>query len=142
MPGSSDNFFTGKNGHAAIGATVLKITGWNCDDNADRHDVTNTSSGGHGNIITGVKRCPFTIEMNWDAAANPLDSPPSLGAGSTLSQVKLFLDGATSPFYLFPVAKVLGTPVASTVGDVTKITCNCESDGPYTRPTGNFTPQA
>lgn len=141
MP-SSDNFFSGKNGKVTVNGTELLITGWKVEPEAERHDVTHTGSSGFGNIITSIKRAKFTIEMNWNAQQNPLDDPPNLVEGATITNVKCYLDGLTSPFWLFSSAKVLTNPVESKVGDVTKITVNCESDGSYTRPTGNFAPSA
>src|SRR5699024_4424162 len=98
MP-SSDTFFSGKNGKCTGNGTAVLTTGRKVEPVADRHDVTNTGSGGFGSIITSIKRAKFSIEANWNAAANPLDDPPGLVEGATLTNVKLYLDGLASPFY-------------------------------------------
>jgi hypothetical protein len=139
---SETNYFVGKHGKALVGSTDCNVEGWSVDHDADRIDVTSTRTAGYRGVITGVQGSTFTLTLSWDAAANPLDSPPALKAGTTLSTVKLYLNTVTSPYWSYPTAKVLKTSNESKVDTKTTITVSCEADGTFTPPTGNFTPAA
>jgi hypothetical protein len=139
---SNTNYYTGKLGKVTVNATDINVQGWSVDPTVDEHDVTSTRTGGYGGVIAGIKRLKFTVTLNWDAAANPLDNPPNLGAGSVVSTIKLYLNDTTSPFWSIPSAVVTGTPMEVKVNDDVKITINCTADGTFSKPTGNFTPAA
>jgi hypothetical protein len=142
MSASQDNYTVGKLAKTTVNGTDINGNGWSVDPTADDVDVTGTRSAGYGACITGVRRATFTMTLIWDALANPLDNPPNLKAGSTITNTKLYLNGLTSPFWSFPFAKVIGTPMEAKVGDALAITVNCKSDGAFAEPTGNFTPAA
>lgn len=142
MNPSQTNYTVGKLAKTTVNGTDINGDGWSVDPTAERQDVTSTRTGGYRGVITGIRGATFTMTLSWDAAANPMDNPPSLKAGTTLTNVKLYLNDVTSPFWSFPIAKVLGTPMETKVGDTLKLTVNCESDGPFVEPTGNFTPAA
>jgi hypothetical protein len=139
MP-SSDNYFVGKDGKATVNGTDINVEGWSVSTAADRVDVTSTRTAGYRGIITGIKGLTFSLTLKWDAAANPLDNPPSLVPGTTLSTVRLYLNGTSSPYWSITSAKVLSVTNGSTVADATGLTVECEADGSFTAPTGNFTP--
>jgi hypothetical protein len=141
MP-STTNYFTGKLGKVTVNATDINVEGWSVEPTVDEHDVTSTRTSGYGAVIPGIKRLKFTLNLKWDAAANPLDNPPNLRAGGTITTVKLYLNDTTSPFWSIPTAIVTGTPMEVKVADDVKITINCTADGTFTAPTGNFTPTA
>jgi hypothetical protein len=85
----------------------------------------------------------FTLEMDWDAAANPMDDPPGLYPGAVLTDLSLYLDEAATaqgPFWDMPKALILGTPMNAMVDALIHLTVNGANKGPFGRPTGDFTP--
>lgn len=138
------NELTGKTGSCTITsgtnpATVLNITGWSVDPKATEHRTDNTGGSGFSDRITGIRDCTFTIEANYDAAANLFDDSPGIREGSTITTVKLYLQGTNNAYWSFPSAKVLGIPMTSKVDDLTKYTINCANKGTFSAPTGTFT---
>lgn len=140
MAASQTNYFVGKDGKATVAGVDVNVEGWSVDPTADEHDVTSTRTAGFGGVITGVKRCKGVLTMSFDAAANPLDNPPALAIGTTVTSVKLYLNGTSNPYWDLPIIKVTGNPMESKVADVTKITINWTADGTFTDPTGNWSP--
>jgi hypothetical protein len=132
--------FTGNDGDATFNGTELYITGWSVDNEAEEHDTTNTGGSGYGDLITGTKRLTATVDLNWDASINPMDNPPNLVAGATITTTKLYLDGKSSPYWLLPSAKVTRVNATSRVGSVTTFSVTIRSKGTFTPPTGTFTP--
>lgn len=127
--------FTGKEGSAMVGSTVLEITGWSASPVASEHRTDDTGTAGYSDRVTGIRDCKFTIEINIDLATNLFDTP-AIVPGATLSSVKLFYQGTTGAHFDFPSAKVLETPVTSKVDDLTKMTITCANKGAFTMPTG------
>jgi hypothetical protein len=137
------NEITGKTGCAVIGngtnTATLNITGWSVDPNAMEHRTDNTGGNGFSDRVTSIRDCKFTITANYDAVANIFDGPPAVREGTTLSGVKLYLQGTNGAYWDFPVAKVLGIPMESKVDDLTKYTLNCANKGTFTAPSGTMT---
>lgn len=138
-------FFTGKKADFALGTTTPVIycgKGWSIDPTAAEHRTDNTCDNGFSSRITGILDCTFSISQDWDADNNPMDDPPGLYAGAVLADVNLILDSAatTPPKWFFTEAVVLGTPMTNMVDALCHVDFNCANNGPFTRPTGSFTP--
>lgn len=132
--------YSGKNSIFSVNGTTVHSMGWNVNNTIKDDDVTNTSQAGYTDQIECSRSLVATVEAQWDSSANPLDNPPSLYAGSILTNVKLYQDGTSSPFWGMASALVTETPHESKVGSVSKITFTIKNKGPFTRPTGTFTP--
>jgi len=74
------------------------------------------------------------MTLFWDAAANPMDNPPSLKAGSTLTNTKLYLT-AHSHSGRSHSQRCSGRRWKPD-RDALKLTVNCKSDGAFSEPTG------
>lgn len=138
------DYFSGALGSAqSVSGTNSAVThaidGWEVNPDAAEHRSDNTGDAGYSNRITGIHNCTFTITLSFDASSNPLDQPVNFKSGQDLNAVKLFLNGTSGAFWLFPTARVLATPMASRVGDgPTKITVNLGNKGTFSTPTGTF----
>lgn len=140
MPSSSDNHFTGKNGKAVVNGVDMNVIKWDVNPEAQRVEVTGTRHAGHTGVIAGNRGSTFTMTMKFDAAANPLDNPPNCKAGQRITNVRLYLDGTSSPYWSYPFAVVFKTPMSSAPNEATEISVECEADGAFYEPTGNFVP--
>lgn len=116
--------------------------GWSVDSSPAELRTDNTAGGGCSDRIIGTKDIKATIDMSWDASRNPFDTPIAFAAGTILTNLKLYLNGPTSPFYLLPKAIVLKDSVAAKVGELIKVSVDIANKGAFTRPTGNFVPTA
>lgn len=61
--------------------TALNITSWSWSENVNSLEVTHTGTGGLSAFIAGVLTGDFSFDANFDTAANPFASSPSLKAG-------------------------------------------------------------
>lgn len=136
----AQDYFHGKTSYFSVGGTTYHSGGWTVDVSVDDLRTDNTADAGYANRIAGVKDLKATVEMNWDASLNPFDSPPALKVGATISTTKLYLQGASGPYWSIPSALVISTPMESKVGSVTKITFTIANKGTFTEPTGTFSP--
>ncbi len=138
----SQAYYHGKTSYFQVNGTTIHSGGWTVEPTGEELRTDNTADAGFSNRITGTQDLKVTVEMFWDASANPLDGPPSLAVGQVLTTVKLFLQGTGGPFWLLPSAIILSTPMESKVGGLGKITFNIANKGTYTAPTGTFVPTA
>jgi hypothetical protein len=112
--------------------------GWSIDCSPAELRTDNTAGGGASDRITGTKDLQGTMEMSWDSSRNPFDAPLTLAAGTVLTNLKLYLNGPTSPFYSLPKAIVLKDTTSAKVNEKVAITISFGNKGAFTRPTGNF----
>ncbi len=134
------DFFSGKSASFGLnGTNYVGNDGWEAEDAPQELRTDNTADAGYSNRIIGTKDLVITLTMNWDASADPFDTPINLYAGAVLTNAKFYLNGTSSPFYLMPSALVLSSPVSAKVGDKVSVTVKIANKGTFTRPTGNFT---
>jgi hypothetical protein len=134
-------FFYGQFARYGLASTAYDGKGWSIDPKVEEHRTDNTGGQGFSDRIGGINDCTFVIETDWDADANPMDDPPGLRAGNVLTNLRLHFDEeAASPYWSFPKAIILGTPVNCMIDAVCHITANGANKGIYYRPTGDFTP--
>lgn len=139
----NEAFLFGKSAVLEVNSVAYDGKGWSVSPDAADLRTDNTGDQGFANRIAGVRNCSFTINFDWDASANLMDDPPALKIGSVLTGVKLHLDfDAGGPFWSFPKAQVLTTPMTAAVGTVESFTVNCANKGPFAAPVGEFTPSA
>jgi hypothetical protein len=124
-------FHAGNTGTVTIGATELAVTGWAVDPSAEVARFRNSKTGGYTAKEVTWKEATFTIDVDYDFDANPFTT---LGFGTNVTNVKLYLHGATSPFWNFPKAIVVGTPQRTEVDGKITTTFNLENDGTFSTP--------
>lgn len=133
-------YYHGKNSLFESDGTVVHSKGWSVNPSVAEEDITNTSDEGYTDVLALNKSLSVTVEFHWDAQTNILDDPISLHEGSVVTNLKLYLDGPSSPFWLLPKGLVTETPQESKVDGAGKITLTIKNKGKYFRPTGTFTP--
>src|ERR1041385_2413133 len=115
---ATQDFFNGKGASFGInGQNYVGNEGWSIDDNPSELRTDNTAGGGFSDRIIGNHDLVATMEMCWDASANPLEAPYGFAPGTILTNLKLYLNGTASPYYLLPKAIVLTSPVTAKVNE-------------------------
>lgn len=139
----AQSFTSGKASSVSVGGSTVKHgKGWSVEPAGQEVRTDNTSTNGYSDRIVAMKDIKATLEFDWDASDNLMDSP-SFAIGQVLTNLYLYLDKvATGPYWLLPSAIVLTTPMQAKVGDAIKWTVTVANKGAFTAPTGSFTPSA
>ncbi len=129
-----------KNAKVRFNSIVFNSKKWTVTPKTDKLDTSNSESAGYGDWISGFVYCEFTVEGDADAVLNPYDTAPSPGlqAGAALTNVKLYLNDTTGPYWSFPAAGVLEAPMTGDVKQTLGISVHCEGRGIFVYPTGVF----
>jgi hypothetical protein len=122
-------FKTGFYGTAAIGSNELAITKWSINPKADIVKLKNSKSGQYPAYLPTFSECQCTIDLDWDSANNPFQSPFGVSAGAVLSNVSLYLaqptkDSMSGPAWTATSFTVESTPQSLDIDGkiVTRIT--------------------
>lgn len=127
-----------KNAAVRVGATVVTAKKWTVSPESEELDTTNFEGIGFYECIGGTKKCNVTIELDDNGAANIFDGGGGgLTAGATLSTVKLYLNGTSSPFWLFPSLFIKSPSMDADVKSQMRDTIQAVGTGTFTYPTGN-----
>lgn len=130
--------YSAKSAAVRIGATTLTAKQWTVSPEAEELDITNFEGSGFYECIAGIKKCNVTIELDDNGAANLFDGGGGgVTAGATLSTVKLYLSGTSSPFWLFPSLYVKNPQMKADVKAAMTDTIQAVGTGTFTYPTGN-----
>ena len=124
----------GKTGRVRIGANTLCVTEWNAEEMADEENTTNSCSDGFDEQEFGNKHVEGSISADWDITTNPVESAPSIRAGTRLTDARLFIhdDGSFNSIRChFPLLDV--TKIGITVPAKGKVSYNFtfKNYGPY-----------
>jgi hypothetical protein len=134
-------FFSGKGASYGLAGTDYKGNdGWQVDDNPTELRTDNTAGQGCSDRIIGSKDCVVTLEQNFDASANPFDTPYGFKTGTLLTNLKLYLNGPGTPFWLLPSAIVLSNSNVAKTNQKVTVTTKIGNKGTFTYPTGTWTP--
>lgn len=131
-------YMSGKSGKVSAGGTDLDVKGWSFDPNCDLQDTSNSGDSGYKTFIAGLLGGTGSIEMDWDAAANPTTNPPNLNPGEEITNMDLYLDSVN--YIRIPTALISGTPVANAVDGKVTFNCNFTASGSWTMAAGNWVP--
>lgn len=127
-----------KGARISANSTILNFAKWDVDDSADKIDTTNFESGGQGQGTVGIETCRHNGGGLWDAARNSYDSPPAIFPQETFPNMLYYLNAVANVFWNFPLALLLSTKNSAEVRGAVMFDWSGESNGPFSRPTGNF----
>jgi len=127
--------YSAKNAKVRYGATTITANSWSVEPSAARLKTTNFESGGFETGITGVRSIKFTIEIDDDAAQNLFDVPITVGLIAT-SNLLLYENGTSGPFWSIAGAHFETLPMKANVEDTMKITITGSGNGQWLYPTG------
>lgn len=116
---------------------VLTAKSWNVVTKADKLDTTNMESAGYAENIPGIQDLEFTIEFALDAAANPYDSPRLLIVTQLQSNIKLYLNDTSGPYWDLD-GYIYENNCKADVRGLLEGTVRGSATGVYVEPTGTF----
>ncbi len=135
-------FHSGLTGTATINGTEVPLKDWTADPGIRVAETDNSKSASFMlREASGGKTCAFSFLIDFDFDANPFAAPLNLVIGTKIVQVKLFLNGTSGLFWLFPSAVVAATPqgLNHSGTDMINVRVNCVNDGTFSYP-GGVTP--
>jgi len=123
---------TGRNFTAKIGTTVISgLMKGDISEEGDELDATDNTTAPFTNTDIGCTGVKGTLEGNHRVGFSPF---PTLGVGTILTNLHIFLHGDAAPSWTFPSAICTrGTSAVETRGKVTFV-INFSNKGTYTRP--------
>jgi hypothetical protein len=127
-----------KNAKTRINGVVLTTRKWVVTPKTTKIDTSNHEGGGWAENITGLVEMEIQITFHPDATANPYDAPRQLTPGTRLTNVMLYLNDVTGPFWQIPMANVIEHPMTADVKDALDDTITLAATGSFIYPTGAF----
>ncbi len=133
--------FSAKNARVQINGTTLTANKWMVTAKTDELDISNFETVVGNNVYAdytfGLAECEVQVEAIWDAANNPHTAPPSITAGSTISNLRLYLDKINlAVFWSFPVFQIFTCTTDAEVRGIVKYTFTGKNKGAFTYPGG------
>ena len=130
-------FFTGSKGHVIADGQTLPVLSWEATPTCDLQEKTHSGTAGYKTFNAGNLGMTGTVSMNWDADANPMEDPPDLIPGSSIT-LDLYLEGAGTPFFNIAEAFIRETPVVVANGQNVTFTVQFTVSGEWVNPIGDF----
>lgn len=133
------NFYSNKVSKVRFNGALYPVSNSTLTETPDEGDTSNAESGG----VTDAINCMFTLrgqlEIVIDGANNPWDlgiMVPTPSTGPYPTNLKIFLNDTTSPFWLLPYYLIGECTTPQDVKSFGKGTIKFRNKGAYTRPTG------
>jgi hypothetical protein len=123
-----------KNAKVRVGNYVLTARVWNVKPHGDAEETSNFEGGGFGDFTGCLAYCDFNVDGHWDSASDPFANPPNIVVTAVISTVKLYTNDIGSPFWSFPSALVVDTPMDADVKTVLSISIACKAKGSFVYP--------
>lgn len=125
--------YSAKNAKVRIGATVVVAKQWDVEPQVDELDVTNFESGGFHEVIGGIKKITVNIQLDDNGLENIYDV---IQAGSTATNVKLYLNDTAGPFWNIPYLFINRMPQRADVKAAMSDTIQGTGTATWSYPTG------
>jgi len=112
---SASIYRSGSGGTAALGTTELSILRWRVTPVAQLNEFRNSKSGTCPIREASFKDCLVELDLDFDFANNPLQSPVGISVGAVLNNAKLCLHQSVAgaldgPAWSFTALVVDSTP--------------------------------
>ncbi len=132
-------FYSGSSGKVTVGSTDLNVQQWSIEPTADLDETTHSGSGGYFAAVVAKKKLTGSVQMQWDAAANPTTNPPNLNAGETVA-LKLYQHSTASAYWNIASAIITSTPIVTKPkeGPVVTFEFRFTAISTWTAPLGNW----
>lgn len=128
---------SGKSAKVRVNNTAHYAEEWDVEPEADLLDANSFEGGGYKDYIAGLFGAGFTVRGWYDAGANPFDAPMNIQIGTVLTNVKIYVNDTTGPFWNFPKAIVATTPHKANVKGRVELSFTAKGKGTFSYPTGN-----
>lgn len=133
---------SGKQGRVFIDTLELCVEEWNLTETAREEEVTNSCSAGKEEYAYGTKHCEGVLRMTLDLSQHPLDNPPALITGESISNVILYEHStgtgtADGSRWIFTTIVITSLTVTVPASGKVAYEINWKSNGAYTNPSEN-----
>ncbi len=130
-------YYTGKTGELEVAGNPVNVTSWTADTTTDLSETSHSGSAGMKTFVVGLRGCTGTVELNWDAAANPTEAPYNLTDGQTIANFHLYLE-AGQGFLDIDTAIINSVSYSTPVDGNVTISVSFTATGDFTEPIGNW----
>ena len=133
MPTPSAGFRSGKNGRAVLnGTTVIRVTQWTVDLNAEAIDFANSVGRGFGVYLPGIRDLEFELFFDYYVTDTPFNQA---NIGAYITNVNLTIGNPSDGcFWGIPVALVTSGSCTSPVRGKVSGVIRGKSSGGYIQP--------
>jgi hypothetical protein len=134
-------FHSGRKGTCTINGTEIPIISWRVNASAEMVRFRNSKTGKFSLVESTFLPLTFNVVLDFDFDAPPYVSPLNIVPGSSLTTVKLFINGTadTTNCWTIPSAVVSSTPQDVSVEGKIGTSFAAEANGTYSMP-GGVTP--
>src|SRR5262245_30363426 len=106
---------SGKGSRISVGGQNLNLAEFTVERRGDDLDTVNFECEGEDQGIIGILSTDISARGDWDAGANPVDSPPGIYPRDDLANVKFFTNTSDGVFWGFDFMRVLSARNSSQV---------------------------
>ena len=125
------------NAVARVSSTVvLYHTGWRVRNAARMLETSHAEGSGFETYVRGLRGSNPSLEGWWDGGLNMHETTLAITDGATLTNVRLYTSGATSPYWSFPIALVESIECTGMVNDLLRYSLTLRASGSFVYPTG------
>ena len=128
-------FHAGNKGLVTVNGVELPTVNWSVDPAIDIQRFANSKTAGFRKKEGTYKDATFSAEIDYDFDLNPFGvTGGNLQIGNFVTNVRLYLNTTSGPYWHFPSAIVTSTPQRSENEGKITTTVNFEADGAFTPP--------
>jgi hypothetical protein len=129
-------FHSGVMGSATINGVELPILSWKVQPRADIVSFKNSKTGAYPQREATFKDARVELALDLDFDNYPFASSPGVVIGAAISEVKLYLHGASGDYWLFPSMIVESNPMDVVIDGKIATSFTALPNGSFSYPTG------
>jgi len=129
-------FHSGKSGTATVNGNEVPLIDWSANSSAEIVKFINSKTSNYPLREATFRDFSGSFGIDFDFDNNPFGSPLSITAGTTLTNVKLFLNGTAGIYWGCASAVVSDTPQQLSVEGKIVTRINFVTSGTVTAPGG------
>lgn len=133
---SSMQFHAGQLGSATINGVTLPILSWKVQPRSEIVAFKNSKTGAYPQREATFKDARVELALDLDFDNYPFASSPGIVIGATITNVKLFMYGASGDFWLFPSMIVESNPMDVVIDGKIGTSFTALPNGTFSYPTG------
>jgi hypothetical protein len=132
----SIQFHSGAMGTATINGTEVPLLSWKVEPHAEVVTFKNSKTGAYPQREATFKDARVELALDLDFDNYPFASPPGILIGATLTNVQLYLHGASGDYWLFPSLIVETNPMDVVIDGRVGTHFTAVPNGTFSYPTG------
>lgn len=126
------NYVSAKNAKVRVGATTFYAKKWTATPKGQKLETTDFETAGFGTYLGGIVDLDVEIEAVYDIGSSPIAT--LFVSGSNTSNVKLYLNDTTGPYFNIPTLFVEEATVSAEVRGLVELKIKGCGNGIFTNP--------